>query len=40
LLFLFGGKKSLDLARGLGEAKKELKKVKEELQQKKKGKKE
>ena len=37
LLFLSGGKKLIDLAQGLGEAKKELKKVKEELQQKKKG---
>ena len=33
ILLLFGGKKIMELARGLGEAKKELKKVSEEIKE-------
>lgn len=34
VLFLFGGRKLIELGRGLGESTKELKKVKEELTKK------
>ncbi len=36
LLFLFGSRKLVDLGRGLGEAKKELKTIKEDIKEAKK----